>query len=88
MAGRTLLQPHFFCDMGHGRRATLKPYKHQITQMGRVDVVVFAENFFFCAEKIPARREGKPRRERPDLPCLYPGMLAAQAKIKPEPEKN
>ena len=52
----------------HGSwQATLKPYKHQITHLknlshlGReVDIVIYAENFFFCCE---FRRE---ERENPD----------------------
>ena len=31
-------------------QATIKPYKHQITHLGRVDVVIFAENFFFAVK--------------------------------------
>ena len=31
-------------------QATLKPYKHQIIHLGRVDIVIFAEIFFFCCE--------------------------------------
>jgi len=28
-------------------QATLKPYKHQITHLGRVDIVICAEKFLF-----------------------------------------
>ena len=56
-------------------QATLKPYKHQITHLGRVDIVISAENFFFCCENSGVKR-GKNPREGPDptLPTRYPGM--------------
>ena len=50
-------------------QATLKPYKHQINDLGRVDIVIWAEKFFFCCENSGVR-EGKTRREGPDLPYL------------------
>ena len=33
-------------------QATLKPYKHQITHLGRVDIVISSENFF-CSPFAP-----------------------------------
>ena len=55
---------HSLCVIWHRTwQATLKPYKHQITQLGRVDIV-----------KIPAWREGKPRPggPRPTYPPYLP----------------
>lgn len=46
-------------------QATLKPYKHQINDLGRVDIVIWAEKIFFCCENSGVR-EGKTRREGPD----------------------
>ena len=50
-------------------QATIKPYKHQITHLGRVDVVIFAENFFFCCENSGVKRGKNPTGgPRPTLP--------------------
>ena len=50
-------------------QATIKPYKHQITHLGRVDVVIFAENFFFCCENSGVKRGKNPTGgPRPYLP--------------------
>ena len=51
------------------RQATLKPYKHQITHLGRVEIVISAKKIFFCCENSSVE-EGKTRREGPDLPYL------------------
>ena len=51
-------------------QATLKPYKHQINDLGRVDIVIWAENFFFCWENSGVR-EGKTRaRPYPTYPVM------------------
>ena len=75
MVGGTLLQPQSF--LRHDRPLSSPTcYKHQITHLGRVDIVISAEIFFFWF-----RRE---EREKPDGRAqtypTYPGMLAAQAK--------
>ena len=44
-------------------QATLKPYKHQINDLGRVDIVIWTEEFFFCCENSGVR-EGKTRDGR------------------------
>ena len=50
-------------------QATLKPYKHQITHLGRVDIVISAENFFFCCENSGVKRGKTPTGgPRPTLP--------------------
>ena len=59
-------------------QATLKPYKHQITHLGRVDIVISGEIFFY-AVKIPAWKREKPDGRAQTLPT-YPGIRAAQAK--------
>ena len=59
-------------------QATLKPYKHQIIHLGRVDIVIFAEFFFLCCENSGVKRGENPRRAQ-TYPT-YPGIRAAQAK--------
>ena len=50
-------------------QATLKPYKHQINDLGRVDIVIWAENFFFCCENSGVKRGKNPTGgPRPTLP--------------------
>ena len=57
-------------------QATLKPYKHQITHLGRVDIVISAENFFFCCENSSVKRgktpTGGPRPTLPTPACCPP----------------
>ena len=59
MVGGTLLQPQSSV-LPVTWQATIKPYKHQITHLGRVDIVISAEN------------SGVKRGENrgPDLPYL------------------
>ena len=59
-------------------QATLKPYKHQITHLGRVDIVISAKNSF-SAVKIPAWKRENPDGRAQTYPT-YPGIRPAQAK--------
>ena len=76
MVGGSLLQPQSVLLVAW--QATLKLYKHQITHLGRVDIVISAEIFFFCCE-ISGVKRGKTRREGPDLP-FHPVIRAGKAK--------
>ena len=50
-------------------QATLKPYKHQINDLGRVDIVIWPEKFFFCCENSGVKRGKNPTGgPRPYLP--------------------
>ena len=52
-------------------QATLKPYTHQITHLGRVDIVIRRKIIFLLGKfQREESREGKTRREGPDLPYL------------------
>ena len=62
-------------------QATLKPYKHQINDLGRVDIVISAEFFLFCCENSGVKRGKTPTGgPRPTLPT--PGLGPPEAKIK------
>ena len=64
-------------------QATIKPYKHQITHLGRVDVVIFAENFFF--ENSGVKRGKNPSgAPRPTLPTRHAGR-PKQKEHTPDP---
>ena len=77
MVGGTLLQPQSVLPVTW--QATIKPYKHQITDLGRVDVVIFPENFFFCCENSGVKRGKNPTgAPRPTLPT--PACWPPQAK--------
>ena len=62
-------------------QATLKPYKHQINDLGRVvDIVISAEDFFFCCDNSGVKT-GKTPTGGPRPTPTYPGMRSGQAKI-------
>ena len=62
-------------------QATLKPYKHQINDLGRVvDIVICAENFFFCCDNSGVKNRENPDGRAQTYPT-YPGMRSGQAKI-------
>jgi len=75
MVGGTLLHPQTVLLVTW--EATLKPYKHQITHLGRVDIVISAKKNLFL--KIPAWKRGKPDGRAQTYPT-YPGIRPAQAK--------
>ena len=51
-------------------------YKHQITHLGRVDIVIWAENFFFCCENSGVKRGKNPDGTAQTYPT-YPGIRSA-----------
>ena len=60
-------------------QATLKPYKHQITHLGRVDIVISAEISFSALKKFQ-REEREPPDGRAQTYPTYPVIRSAQAK--------
>ena len=59
--------------------ATLKPYKHQITHLGRVDIVISAEKFLFLLGKFQLEEREKPDGRAQTYPT-YPVMIPDQAR--------
>ena len=62
-------------------QASLKPYKHQITHLGRVDIVISGKIFFFGKFQLEERENPDGRAQT--YPT-YPGMGPAQARRKRE----
>ena len=68
-------------------QATLKPYKHQITHLGRVDIVISAEKILFMLGKSQRGRgknpTGGPRPYLPTPACCPPKQkVSTRAKAR------
>ena len=78
MVGGTLLQPQSF--LRHGRPLSSPTSTRSPTcDLGRVDIVISAEIFFFCCDNSGVKRETPDGRAQ-TYPT-YPGMRSGQAKI-------